>query len=89
MVTSMVWSPDGSKLASGGGSQGQGGKGEVFLWDAHNGQHLHTFAGTPGSMLAVEWSPRGELLVSGGSDGILCWWDVQSREYVRMREGHQ
>ncbi len=34
-------------------------------------------------------SPCGELLVSGDSDGMLRWWEVQSGECVRVREGHQ
>ncbi len=38
---------------------------------------------------AVAWSPTEALLVSGGSDGMLRWWDVYSRECVRVRKGHQ
>ena len=61
----------------------------MFLWDAHRGERLHSFADSPGRVLALDWSPRGELLVSGGSDGMLRWWDVQSGECVRVRQGHQ
>ena len=61
----------------------------MFLWDVHRGERLRTFAQYPGSVLALDWSPRGELLVSGGSDGMLRWWDVQSGECVSMREAHQ
>lgn len=61
----------------------------MFLWDVHTGERLHTFAEDPDSVLALDWSPRGELLVSGGSDGRLRWWDVPSRECVRMQEAHQ
>ncbi len=89
MVASVVWSPEGTRLASGGGSQGQGGSGEMFLWEAHSGERLHPFAEAPGCVLALEWSRCGELLVSGGSDGMLRWWDVQSGECVRMCQGHQ
>src|SRR5256885_15809235 len=52
--------------------------GEVFLWDAHTGEHLRTFADAPGSVLALDWSPCGNLLVGGDSDGRLRWWEVQS-----------
>ena len=61
----------------------------MFLWDALSGELLHTFADSPGSVFAVEWSKCGELLVSGSSDGMLRWWDVQSGECVRVRETHQ
>ena len=86
MVTSVVWSPDGTRLASGGGSKGSG---ELFLWDANSGECLHTFADVPGTVLALDWSQHGGLLVSGSSDGTLRWWDVQSGECVRIRDGHQ
>ena len=90
VVYGVVWSPDGTRLASGGGSRGSG---EVVLWDARSGAHcgerLYTIASAPGSVLALDWSPRGELLVSGDSDGRLCWWDVQSGECLMQRQGHQ
>jgi WD40 repeat protein len=38
---------------------------------------------------AVAWGPSGELLISGGGDGTLRWWEVQSGECVRVREAHQ
>jgi len=90
VVYGVVWSPDGTRLASGGGSRGSG---EVVLWDtrsgAHCGERLYTIASAPGSVLALDWSPRGELLVSGDSDGRLCWWDVHSGECLMQRQGHQ
>jgi WD40 repeat protein len=38
---------------------------------------------------AVVWGPRGDLLVSGGSDGVLRWWEIHSGECVLVREAHQ
>jgi WD40 repeat protein len=38
---------------------------------------------------AVTWGPRGDLLISGGGDGVLRWWEVYSGECVRVREAHQ
>src|SRR5207302_10067483 len=35
------------------------------------------------------WVPGGELLIGGGSDGRLRWWEVQRGECVRVREAHQ
>jgi len=29
------------------------------------------------------------VLLSGGSDGMLRWWDLQQRECVRVRKAHQ
>jgi WD40 repeat protein len=38
---------------------------------------------------AVAWSPGGERVIGGGSDGKLRWWDVQSGECILVREAHQ
>jgi WD40 repeat protein len=38
---------------------------------------------------ALAWDPTGAVLVSGGSDGMLRWWDLQHRECVRVRKAHQ
>ncbi len=43
----------------------------------------------PTLILLVAWSPGGEQLISGGSDGRLRWWDLQSGECVRVQEAHQ
>jgi len=43
----------------------------------------------PGVAFAVIWSPSGERLISGGSDGMLRWWEVDSGECVRVQEAHQ
>ncbi len=54
-------------------------------WGAGN----RAFVGHPGVVSAVTWAPSGQLLVSGGSDGRLRWWEVHSGECVREREAHQ
>ena len=37
---------------------------------------------------AVAWGPSEEVVVSGGSDGLLRWWDMQSGECVQVHEAH-
>ena len=82
----VAWSPDGRRLASvGSGREG----GELFVWEVHSGQRMHTLVGQPGLACAVAWSPGGEILVSGGDDGTLRWWDMQTGECVRVREAHR
>src|SRR5260221_4837846 len=99
-VTSVAWSPDGSRLASGGGSSGAG---ELVVWDGHSGERHPAWqplrgrgnagksavAGHPGVVSALTWAPSGELVLSGGSDGRVCWWEVHSGQCVRVREAHQ
>ena len=59
------------------------------MWDQQSGERVRTFAGHGGVVYAVAWGPSRDLLVSGGSDGMLRWWDVQSGECMRVRKAHQ
>ena len=38
---------------------------------------------------ALAWDSSGGVLISGGGDGALRWWDVQSGERILLREAHQ
>jgi WD40 repeat protein len=38
---------------------------------------------------AIAWSPSKEMLVSGGSDGTLRWWDAQSGECIKIHKAHR
>jgi len=83
---SVAWSPDGTRLASGGGSLG---KGEVFFWDASTGACLYTLNEPSGSVYALAGNLGGAGLRSGGNDGRLRWGDVDSGQCIRVREAHQ
>jgi WD40 repeat protein len=50
---------------------------------------VRTLGPRPGEASAVTWEPSGKRLLSGGSDGRLCWWDLHSGACVRMQEAHQ
>jgi WD40 repeat protein/serine/threonine protein kinase len=100
-IMSVVWSPDGTQLASSGDCRGSG---ELFVWDVQSGKRVRTFASNVVSALAwagtVGVAPcsadlhnphgfRRDLLISGGCDGTLCWWDVETTECVSKRTAHQ
>jgi WD40 repeat protein len=59
------------------------------VWDAHSGERLAALQGLASVLDAVAWHPVGDLLISGGSDGRLRWWDLPSGACVRVREAHQ
>ena len=86
VVTGVAWSPDGTRLASSGRGRGNG---ELFVWDTQSGELMRAFAGHPRVVYAVAWGLSGDIVVSGGSDGMLRWWNVLSGECVEVRQAHR
>jgi len=95
-VNDVVWSGDGKWLASCGGSQRQGDGGEVLVWEMQSrerypawGAGNRVLSGHPGIVYTVAWGSTGAVLVSGGSDGMLRWWDVERGQCVQTRQAHE
>ncbi|MCF7816805.1 MAG: protein kinase [Kiritimatiellales bacterium] len=79
-LSSVDWSPDGTRLASGGAGN------EVRIWDATTGSLVATLSGHTDTVNAVAWNPDGQRLASGGSDGSARIWDVtQSKQLHVLR----
>ena len=38
---------------------------------------------------AIAWGLDGDIVISGDSEGRLCWWDISRGECVRGCEAHQ
>ena len=77
-INSVAFSPDGERVAS-GSSQRPGG---IDIWDARTGEHitirLDDFINgydIDVSVLSVAFSPDGERIASGLSNGTVCIWD--------------
>ncbi|HEV2660660.1 MAG TPA: NB-ARC domain-containing protein, partial [Ktedonobacteraceae bacterium] len=84
--TCLAWSADGTQLASGGRSRGNG---SLLVWDVQHGECRLDLLTQVEVISAVAWSPQGDMLISGDSEGKLCWWDMSSGECVRVHAAHQ
>jgi WD40 repeat protein len=87
---SVVFSPDGKRLAS--GSRIGPMPGEVQVWDAQTGDELLSLKGHTGRVNSVVFSPDGQRLVSSSGGpyhpGEVKVWDAQTgQELLTLKAG--
>ncbi len=66
-VMTLAWSPDGQQLASGGVGA------HVRVWGADGGLLRELPTGGDDDVLAVLWTPGGDLLAANNDDRLLFW----------------
>ncbi len=83
-VLSLDWSPDGTRIASGEGTdqvlphnQAQN-KNYVNIWNMVTGKIIHTLKGHKDSVISVRWSNNSSRLVSASDDRNLKLWDADN-----------
>jgi WD40 repeat protein len=67
----LAWSPDSTRLATGSCYGGRVESYDIQIWEAQTGQMLSSFSCHTGPIRALDWSPDGKWIVSGGDDGTL------------------
>lgn len=86
-VLCLAFSPDGTRLAAGGGDPSR--SGELLLWNVANRTVERVFADAHSdTVYAVEFSRDGKLLVSGAADKFVKVHNTDDGKFVRSFEGH-
>jgi WD40 repeat protein/DNA-binding SARP family transcriptional activator len=58
------------------------------LWDLDTGQKVREFSFDPAPINRFDLSPDGNLLLTGGTDGVVRLWDTKTGREVRSFVGH-
>ncbi|MEH1831336.1 MAG: WD40 repeat domain-containing protein, partial [Nostoc sp.] len=81
-VRSVVFSPDGQRLASASGDK------TIKLWDAATGKPLQTLSGHSDRVYSVVFSPDGQRLASASYDNTIKLWDAATGKPLQTLSGH-
>jgi hypothetical protein len=82
-VTSVAFSPDGQRLATGSDD------GTARVWDAATGAEVLRLEGLEGQFTSVAFSPDGQRLAIGSGDSTARVWDFATGTEVLRLEGHE
>jgi WD40 repeat protein len=92
LLFAVALSPDGSRLASGGGNPGSSQNNEIRLWDTATGKELlqldddnERLSSLPDAIYSLEFSADGKTLGSGGAY-VVRLWDIERRKVVQRLE---
>ena len=80
-ITEIAYSPDGWRIAAATHE-------DIWMYDARSGVVLKLLTGHTDSVLTVAFSPSGNYLASGGSDGTVRGWNVRSGTLFETITGH-
>lgn len=82
-IFDVTFSPDGNTIASVGRFNG------IHLWDAKSGKRIRTLEHTFNDLLAVRFSPDGNILAAIiDGDNNIAFWDIRTGKMINVLRGH-
>ena len=81
-VQSIVFSPNGKNLASGGYD------GIIMVWNVDTGEVINTLKGHIDEVYSLRFSPDGSTLVSGSDDELIKIWNLKDSKALITIPGH-
>ena len=81
-MRSLAWSPDATRLASGGGDD------HVTVWNPNNGSAIYTYTQQHNTINGLAWSPDGKRIASGSSDKTVHIWAAETGADQVICQGH-
>ncbi len=82
-VQSLAFSPDGTRLASGG----DWGDTAIRVWDPRSGTLVATLAGVDDPVQSIAFSPSGDRLAAAKLNGAVELWDPESGRLLEKHSG--
>jgi WD40 repeat protein len=74
-LTSVAWSPDGTKIATGSRNSNIARHSQGYIWSSISYYRLLTLFGHGDAVLSVAWSPDGTKIATASSDWTARVWN--------------
>ena len=71
VVHALAWSPDGSRIVTGGDDR------IARVWDAETGEEVLSIRGHTASIRTLAWSPDGQWIATGQVGGVIRVWNAR------------
>ncbi len=78
----LAFNPDGSLLAAANRNDNS-----IWLWDVRTQKPLHVFSGHTSMIYAISFDQHSDLMASGGADGVMRLWNVETGTLIKAAPG--